>query len=200
MNILVNEIGWFEIAACPIQTGCSELLNMGGKVQLDTSVTEMSNCMWFQPCKMRLVFLEKLQLCKRACRTTNFWKSLLAFRPCKPQASKRIWNTMRPIKAHPVQIQWPSLQDTLAVRCESWFLASCTMPKASIYHGRKEAKSCSASSHWCTWGCTCSTWNVPSQRETSRSTWNAPPQRETYPLQRETSPLNVRSSSHITNL
>ena len=43
MNVLVIEIGWFEIAACDIQTRCSELLNMGGKSPVGHLSPEVSN-------------------------------------------------------------------------------------------------------------------------------------------------------------
>ena len=33
----IPETGWFGIAVCDLQTRCNELLNMGAKVQLDTS-------------------------------------------------------------------------------------------------------------------------------------------------------------------
>ena len=73
MNILVIETGWFEIAACDIQTRCGELLNMGGKSPIWTFSPTFSNSLHLVCRSQTAIPNQLVSGMRRHCATPNHY-------------------------------------------------------------------------------------------------------------------------------
>ena len=89
----IPETGWFGIAVCDLQTKCNELLNMGGKVQLDTSVHWGVQRDFFLPCSViRYIW----SVCHKQLFQTNLFR--LQEHSFEWARSKRLWDCTVQVK------------------------------------------------------------------------------------------------------